>query len=240
MLQVSYFVIDNFRQWTEHPLKEEGEIQRVQSRIGNALLDSLYQRDALLLSNRGDAYLALTNGLPVEEHRFVRRIEERCGHRLRAGVGYGPTLYAAQQRASEAYHRLLPGQLVAGEAFDAANPLVMLQVDVDGFTKMVQAHSPLVMEQHLLAMRSRLSNELSLHGSAAFFLSGDNYLAPIPPLPEESVEELLRMAEGDLLSLKAGIGTASTPRRAAHLSGLALKCLREEGYVRKVYSVRES
>ncbi len=227
MIQMSLVQIDNYGPWTVDPApKREADIQILQSSFYADVQHQFSSRDGLAFATRFDNILAISNGIDKEAHlRIQQSLHARYPFTLSIGVGAGRTALEAQEEATRHIHKAGSAQssrtaVVEGSFLDSG------QVDIGHFdiddatgtiTDVLSAY-----DAYLAVKRAYLTLAQGLRelGATAFFVGGDNVIAPINGVDKKDICALLnRLKEHEDVPLKVGFGTGSN----AHEADLAAK-----------------
>jgi GTP cyclohydrolase IIa len=216
--------IDNYGPWTVEPSpKREADIQILQSSLYADVQHQFSSRDGLAFATRFDNILAISNGIDLAAHRRIQQsLHARYPFTLSMGVGSGRTAVEAQaaatlclQEAGSARSAHRRG-VVAGAALDGRGAVEIAHLDIDDATStLTDALS--AYDAYLAVKRSFLAVALGLRalGATAFFMGGDNVVAPVNGVRRGAVRRLLAdLGRRDGVSLKAGFGRGPTALEA--------------------------
>ena len=236
-VQVTLIQIDNYGPWTNTLGNDrEHNLQILQAELYASLQRKFSEKNGLLFFNKFDEMLAITNGVTRSEHLRIQ--EELVGFpfTLSMSIGVGRNPYEAHARASrqlqkagsaqsEVRKRVLVGDqtLTLDEAYAQ-----IIHVDVDGITTLIDHEDAFKTSQKLVHSYAELMNLFGQHNSLLFYLGGDNFMGIIGEGDEVAVVNELHSFRINGLSLKFGIGRATTARKAAELATMNLEHARHQ------------
>ncbi|MDG6921056.1 MAG: GTP cyclohydrolase IIa [Nitrososphaerota archaeon] len=239
MIQITLIQIDNYGPWTNNLGDDrEHKLQTLQADLYSAAQRNFAERDGLVFFNRFDEMLAVTNGIDVEEHRRIRHaIVEQFPVTVSMGIGVGRTPFEAQSMASRLLQREGGAQSEDRKGAIAFERTIRLSesyaqvmhIDVNEITKMFTNRvSAYETSLGVMSLYVDLMKGFRDHDALVFFIGGDNFMGLTNGITTKEIESLLlrHQSVNGNMSLKCGIGTARSARKAAELATMNLDLIR--------------
>ncbi|MBR3213642.1 MAG: GTP cyclohydrolase IIa [Methanosphaera sp.] len=238
MIQITLIQIDNYGPWTVTPgPRFEPDLQTLQSRLYGDLEREFGSHDAIVFFNRFDNLIAVSNGMDYEDHKRIQEsIRNRYPITISMGVGCAETAYEAQEIATKMIQQGGGAQsserceiLNIDSLADEDDSLVQIaHIDINDITNTLtdveNAYDTSIKVYNVLY---ELMLELRNENALCFFIGGDNYMAPSNNISMDKLREVLKKVDDKTnVKLKAGVGMAKTPGRAADLADIGLEDIR--------------
>jgi Uncharacterized conserved protein len=104
MIKLTLMILTGYgRQTLTVGFDREHELQMLQSKLYYKLQELLSKKNCLVFMNRCDEYLAVTNGLSLDDHVAIQKeLESSFDIKLSMSIGYGENPYDANLDAYEA------------------------------------------------------------------------------------------------------------------------------------------
>jgi GTP cyclohydrolase IIa len=240
MIQITLIQIDNYGPWTVTPgPRFEPDLQTLQSRLYGDLEREFGSHDAIVFFNRFDNLIAISNGMDYQDHKRIQdSIRNRYPITISMGVGCAKTAYEAQEIATKMIQK--GGGAQSADRCEVLNidslateedSLVQIaHIDINDITNtLTDVESAYDTSLNVYNVLYELMLELKEENALCFFIGGDNYMAPSNNISPDKLRELLKKVdEKTKVELKAGIGLAKTPGRAADLADIGLEDIRAD------------
>ncbi|HIQ29855.1 MAG TPA: GTP cyclohydrolase IIa [Candidatus Caldiarchaeum subterraneum] len=239
LVQISYMKIDDYGPWTlSLGPDREHKLQKLQASIYHFLQSYLTDVGGLVFSHRYDEFIGLTNGVDIEKHEaLLEEFANRFPVTISIGIGIGSTTYEALKEAEE----LLKSLIIEGRRSSISSrrrygdrlyeySITLAHIDVaNSLETTLKGGSTLYgFGAEMLELYSRLVEETMKHNMLSFYLGGDNFLIVYNGRDADEIKNLIEKPVKELgLSIRCGIGRASTARRAMTLATTALDMIRE-------------
>jgi GTP cyclohydrolase IIa len=231
-VQITLIQIDNYGPWTNTLGNDrEHNLQILQAELYALLQRKFSEKNALLFFNKFDEMLAITNGVTRGEHLQIQEALVDFPFTLSMSIGVGQNPYEAQAQASRQLQKAGSAQsevrkrvLVGDQTLTLDESCAeVIHVDVDGITSLIDHDDAFETSQKLVRSYAELMNLFSQHNSLLFYLGGDNFMGIMGEGDEDVIVNELHSFHIDGLSLKFGIGRATTARKAAELATMNLE-----------------
>jgi GTP cyclohydrolase IIa len=236
-IQLTLVQIDNYGPWTITPEpRREADLQSLQAELFTELEKQFGARKGLIFPTRFDNMLAITNGIPLEEHRKIQHlINEKFPVSVSMGIDAASTPYEAQVRATLALQHAggsrsaeRKGVLVGTGMKEPDEDWVQIaHLDVN-HSALITDSEP-IYETHILLQKTYLALMSSLlkRKALVFYTGGDNFMAPSNGLNPRELADVFSEVKRELgFGLKAGVGAAKTAELAAQLASEGLHEIR--------------
>lgn len=236
-IQLTLIQLDNYGPWTVNPSpKPEAYLQSLQGRLFSDIEEEFSARRGLVFSTRFDNMLAVSNSIPLEEHKKIQeKIHENYPVTLSMGVGVGEEPYEAQRQASYALREAgssrspdRKGSLV-GTALGPGDEseVQIAHIDVNHSTSLTD-NNPIYESHHLIQrVHLALMSSLSQFGALVFYMGGDNFMAPSNGLNEDNFSDVFKKIKQKLgAELKAGVGAGTNAEESTRLASECLQDIR--------------
>jgi len=231
--------LDDFGPWTLGLGSfREHRVQLTLARIYARAQRLLSGRGGLVLPNRLDELVAITNGIPLEEQRELHaQLARGLPFSVSWGAGADVTPAAALRRASLALRERGPTRggernRFAWKGRGGEDHIALLHVDIKGITERVvdRVDSAYETTLHVSRLFLTLAERFLPLGGLTFYLGGDNYLVLLGDVAREAVEKALQDAAFEAgLELRAGLGEGPTAREAMAQATRRLDGARKQG-----------
>lgn len=229
--------IDNYGPWTVTPEpRREFELQTLQAELFAELQRQFGRRGGLVFHTRQDNMLAVTNGIPMEDHRDIQAgVNEKFPVTVSMSIGAASTPYQAQVQATLCLQRVGGSQSAERVRALVGSPVSYPDQDWVQIAHMDINHSSLltdsepIYDTHLLIQRALLSlMPIFLRRNAlVFYMGGDNIMALSNGLEVSEISTMLSDVKAEMgLELKAGVGAARNAETAAKLASEGLHEIR--------------
>ncbi|RAP53274.1 MAG: GTP cyclohydrolase [Methanosphaera sp. rholeuAM130] len=240
MIQITLIQIDNYGPWTVTPgPRFEPDLQTLQSRLYGDLEREFGAHNAIVFFNRFDNLIAISNGMDYEDHKRIQdSIRNRYPVTVSMGVGCAKTAYEAQEIATKMIQKGGGAQssdrvevLNIDSLADENDSLVQIaHIDINDITNtLTDIESAYDTSIKVYQVLYELMLELKNENALCFFIGGDNYMAPSNDIDPDKLRQILRKVDKKTnVKLKAGIGLAKSPGRAADLADIGLEDIRAE------------
>ncbi len=237
-IQLTLVQIDNYGPWTVTPKPhKEAELQSLQANLLSELEKEFSARKGLIFPTRFDNMIAITNGVPVEEHRKIQQvINGKFPITISMGIGAAPTPYEAQVIATLALQHAGGSRSAERRGVLAGAGVKTPDEDWVQITHMDVNHSALITDSepiydtHILLQKTYLALMSSLlrRKALVFYTGGDNFMAPSNGLDPRELADVFSEVKRELgFELKAGVGAARTAELAASLASEGLHEIRQ-------------
>jgi len=240
MIQITLIQIDNYGPWTVTPgPRTEPDLQTLQSRLYGDLEREFGARGGIVFYNRFDNLIAISNGIGKDEHKKIQEsIRNRYPITISMGIAARNNPMEAQKIATQMIQK--GGGAQSKERCEILNidSLAMYEdsniqiahIDIDDITNTLTdkktAYDTSIVVYEVL---NELMKELYKENALCFFIGGDNYMAPSNGITKSKLREILKkVGEKTGVTLKAGVGIAKKPDRAADLADLGLEDIRAD------------
>lgn len=240
MIQITLIQIDNYGPWTVTPgPRFEPDLQTLQSRLYGDLEREFGSHDAIVFFNRFDNLIAVSNGMDYEDHKRIQEsIRNRYPITISMGVGCAETAYEAQEIATKMIQEGGGAQssqrcevLNIDSLADEENSLVQIaHIDINDITNtLTDVENAYDTSLKVYKVLYELMLELKNEGALCFFIGGDNYMAPSNNVNMDTLRKVLKKVDEKTdVKLKAGVGLAKTPGKAADLADIGLEDIRAD------------
>ncbi|MHC1591216.1 MAG: GTP cyclohydrolase IIa [Candidatus Helarchaeales archaeon] len=250
MIQITLIQLDNFGPFTETLGDDrEHDVQMILARAYYVLQDLFSKMNGLVFQVTLDNMIAITNGISLEEHRYIMdQFEKKLKITCSMGIGVGTTPLEAQEKASLALQQAGSAQssrrkvLVHDGILTQPNGAIKIaHVDVNDFTVQATDRRP-IYENYYRLNRSYLTlmEAFQRIGALCFFNGGDNFITICPEnVKPDDLKEIINEFERlhDPWKLKVGIGTGHTAKIAMCNANKGLSAIRKRKIEDKIVSV---
>ena len=240
MIQITLIQIDNYGPWTVTPgPRFEPDLQTLQSRLYGDLEREFGAHDAIVFFNRFDNLIAISNGMDYNDHKRIQdSIRNRYPVTISMGVGCAQTAYEAQQIATKMIQK--GGGAQSEERIEVLNidslatekesKVQIAHIDINDITNtLTDVESAYDTSINVYQVLYELMVELKKEDGLCFFIGGDNYMSPSNEISPDLLRDILKKVDAKTnVKLKAGIGLAKTPGRAADLADIGLEDIRAD------------
>jgi len=236
-LKVTLIRIDNYGPWTlELGDDREFRLQIIQAQLYAHLQRLFAEKGGALFYNRFDEMIAISNGISLEDHiRIQEEVSRNYPFTISMGIGLAEKPYDALETATKALQRCGSSardvkKAVIGESDESHDKSVKIaHIDVNDVTgKLIDRLSAYDTALMINRLNLKLGELFLNHKAIAFFCGGDNFMVVANGVSEIEVKNILTKAGKDFsLTLKAGMGTAKTARKAIELATKGLDLIRE-------------
>lgn len=238
MIQITLIQIDNYGPWTVTPgPRFEPDLQTLQSRLYGDLEREFGAHNAIVFFNRFDNLIAISNGMDYEAHKRIQdSIRNRYPFTISMGVGTASTAYEAQKIATKMIQ--IGGGAQSADRCEVLNidslasedeSIVQIaHIDINDITNtLTDVENAYDTSISVYDVLYNLMIELKKVDSLCFFIGGDNYMAPSNNVNPDTLRDVLKKVDEKTgVKLKAGVGIAKYPGRAADLADIGLEDIR--------------
>ena len=248
MIQLTIIRIEGYGPWTVTLGSDrEAQLQMLQAKIYHDVQRLFSERNCIVFFNRFDEYFAITNGLDGLDHKEIHRELSALyvDLKMSMAIGVGETPFEANQNAYNARKkgRMLDNEArIFGNAFNDADIVQIMHIDVDSSTKVGDKLSPYEITSMVMKVYSSLAEEFLRLGSLTFFLGGDNFMVISNGVTKDLTDMVIKKVTAGIdIKLNCGIGIGKTGRRAAEGATKALdtiRDLRKKGKIQPIYEIR--
>lgn len=240
MIQVTLIQIDNYGPWTVTPgPRFEPDLQTLQSRLYGDIEREFGAHDCIVFFNRFDNLIAISNGMDYDDHKKIQEsIRNRYPITISMGVGCAETAYEAQKIATKMIQEKGGAQssersevLNIDSLVEEADSTVQIaHIDINDITNtLTDIETAYDTSLYVYNVLNELMIEFKKENGMCFFIGGDNYMAPSNNIDPEELRRLLEVVDKKTnVKLKAGIGIARTPGKAADLADIGLEEIRAD------------
>ena len=211
----------------------EHEIQMLQASLYIQIQKLFSQKNGLVFLNRADEFIAITNGITLDDHiQIQKKLEASFDLKLSMSIGFGDSPYDANVSAhngKKSITKLNEEHNIYG-FIDGKNEskITIMHLDVDNLTSKSSTMSPYEISSTIFKLYAKMSEFFLTKKSLAFFMGGDNFMVVANSNYKESAEEFIGIIKNEFnIILNCGIGTGKTARDAVKFATKSLDTIRE-------------
>ena len=211
----------------------EHEIQMLQSSLYIQIQKLFSQKNGLVFLNRADEFIAITNGITLDDHiQIQKKLEESFDLKLSMSIGFGDSPYDANISAhngKKSITKLNEEHSIYG-FIDGKNEskITIMHLDVDNLTSKSSIMSPYEISFVISKLHAKMSEFFLTKKSLTFFMGGDNFMVITDSDYKKSAEEFIGIIKNEFnITLNCGIGTGKAARDAVKLATKSLDTIRE-------------
>ena len=211
----------------------EHEIQMLQASLYIQIQKLFSQKNGLVFLNRADEFIAITNGITLDDHiQIQKKLEASFDLKLSMSIGFGDSPYDANVSAhngKKSIIKLNEEHNIYG-FIDGKNEskITIMHLDVDNLTSKSSTMSPYEISSTIFKLYAKMSEFFLTKKSLAFFMGGDNFMVVTNSDYKKSTEEFIGIIKNEFnIILNCGIGTGKTARDAVKFATKSLDTIRE-------------
>ena len=211
----------------------EHEIQMLQASLYIQIQKLFSQKNGLVFLNRADEFIAITNGITLDDHiQIQKKLEASFDLKLSMSIGFGDSPYDANISAhngKKSITKLNEEHNIYG-FIDGKNEskITIMHLDVDNLTSKSSTMSPYEISSTIFKLYAKMSEFFLTKKSLAFFMGGDNFMVVTNSDYKKSTEEFIGIIKNEFnIILNCGIGTGKTARDAVKFATKSLDTIRE-------------
>ena len=211
----------------------EHEIQMLQASLYIQIQKLFSQKNGLVFLNRADEFIAITNGITLDDHiQIQKKLEASFDLKLSMSIGFGDSPYDANVSAhngKKSITKLNEEHNIYG-FIDGKNEskITIMHLDVDNLTSKSSTMSPYEISSTIFKLYAKMSEFFLTKKSLAFFMGGDNFMVVTNSDYKKSTEEFIGIIKNEFnIILNCGIGTGKTARDAVKFATKSLDTIRE-------------
>ena len=211
----------------------EHEIQMLQASLYIQIQKLFSQKNGLVFLNRADEFIAITNGITLDDHiQIQKKLEASSDLNLSISIGFGDSPYDANVSAhngKKSITKLNEEHNIYG-FIDGKNEskITIMHLDVDNLTSKSSTMSPYEISSTIFKLYAKMSEFFLTKKSLAFFMGGDNFMVVTNSDYKKSTEEFIGIIKNEFnIILNCGIGTGKTARDAVKFATKSLDTIRE-------------
>ena len=211
----------------------EHEIQMLQASLYIQIQKLFSQKNGLVFLNRADEFIAITNGITLDDHiQIQKKLEASFDFKLSMSIGFGDSPYDANVSAhngKKSITKLNEEHNIYG-FIDGKNEskITIMHLDVDNLTSKSSTMSPYEISSTIFKLYAKMSEFFLTKKSLAFFMGGDNFMVVTNSDYKKSTEEFIGIIKNEFnIILNCGIGTGKTARDAVKFATKSLDTIRE-------------
>ena len=211
----------------------EHEIQMLQASLYIQIQKLFSQKNGLVFLNRADEFIAITNGITLDDHiQIQKKLEASFDLKLSMSIGFGDSPYDANVSAhngKKSTTKLNEEHNIYG-FIDGKNEskITIMHLDVDNLTSKSSTMSPYEISSTIFKLYAKMSEFFLTKKSLAFFMGGDNFMVVTNSDYKKSTEEFIGIIKNEFnIILNCGIGTGKTARDAVKFATKSLDTIRE-------------
>ncbi len=211
----------------------EHEIQMLQSSLYLQIQKLFSQKNGLVFLNRADEFIAITNGITLDDHiQIQKKLEASFDLKLSMSIGFGDSPYDANVSAhngKKSITKLNEEHNIYG-FMDGKNEskITIMHLDVDNLTSKSSTMSPYEISSTIFKLYAKMSEFFLTKKSLTFFMGGDNFMVVTNSDYKKSTEEFIGIIKNEFnIILNCGIGTGKTARDAVKFATKSLDTIRE-------------
>ena len=211
----------------------EHEIQMLQASVYIQIQKLFSQKNGLVFLNRADEFIAITNGITLDDHiQIQKKLEASFDLKLSMSIGFGDSPYDANVSAhngKKSITKLNEEHNIYG-FIDGKNEskITIMHLDVDNLTSKSSTMSPYEISSTIFKLYAKMSEFFLTKKSLAFFMGGDNFMVVTNSDYKKSTEEFIGIIKNEFnIILNCGIGTGKTARDAVKFATKSLDTIRE-------------
>ena len=211
----------------------EHEIQMLQASLYIQIQKLFSQKNGLVFLNRADEFIAITNGITLDDHiQIQKKLEASFDLKLSMSIGFGDSPYDANISAhngKKSITKLNEEHNIYG-FMDGKNEskITIMHLDVDNLTSKSSTMSPYEISSTIFKLYAKMSEFFLTKKSLAFFMGGDNFMVVTNSDYKKSTEEFIGIIKNEFnIILNCGIGTGKTARDAVKFATKSLDTIRE-------------
>ena len=211
----------------------EHEIQMLQASLYIQTQKLFSQKNGLVFLNRADEFIAITNGITLDDHiQIQKKLEASFDLKLSMSIGFGDSPYDANVSAhngKKSITKLNEEHNIYG-FIDGKNEskITIMHLDVDNLTSKSSTMSPYEISSTIFKLYAKMSEFFLTKKSLAFFMGGDNFMVVTNSDYKKSTEEFIGIIKNEFnIILNCGIGTGKTARDAVKFATKSLDTIRE-------------
>ena len=209
------------------------EIQMLQASLYIQIQKLFSQKNGLVFLNRADEFIAITNGITLDDHiQIQKKLEASFDLKLSMSIGFGDSPYDANVSAhngKKSITKLNEEYNIYG-FIDGKNEskITIMHLDVDNLTSKSSTMSPYEISSTIFKLYAKMSEFFLTKKSLAFFMGGDNFMVVTNSDYKKSTEEFIGIIKNEFnIILNCGIGTGKTARDAVKFATKSLDTIRE-------------
>ena len=234
MIQLTVMKITGYGPWTlTLGSDREHEIQMLQASLYIQIQKLFSQKNGLVFLNRADEFIAITNGITLDDHiQIQKKLEASFDLKLSMSIGFGDSPYDANVSAhngKKSITKLNEEHNIYG-FIDGKNEskVTIMHLDVDNLTSKSSTMSPYEISSTIFKLYAKMSEFFLTKKSLAFFMGGDNFMVVTNSDYKKSTEEFIGIIKNEFnIILNCGIGTGKTARDAVKFATKSLDTIRE-------------
>ena len=211
----------------------EHEIQMLQASLYIQIQKLFSQKNGLVFLNRADEFIAITNGITLDDHiQIQKKLEASFDLKLSMSIGFGDSPYDANVSAhngKKSITKLNEEHNIYG-FIDGKNEskITIMHLDVDNLTSKSSTMSPYEISSTIFKLYAKMSEFFLTKKSLAFFMGGDNFMVVTNSDYKKSTEKFIGIIKNEFnIILNCGIGTGKTARDAVKFATKSLDTIRE-------------
>ena len=225
MIQLTVIKITGYGPWTlTLGSDREHEIQMLQASLYIQIQKLFSQKNGLVFLNRADEFIAITNGITLDDHiQIQKKLEESFDLKLSMSIGFGDSPYDANISAhngKKSITKLNEEHNIYG-FIDGKNEskITIMHLDVDNLTSKSSIMSPYEISFVISKLHAKMSEFFLTKKSLTFFMGGDNFMVITDSDYKKSAEEFIGIIKNEFnITLNCGIGTGKAARDAVKLA----------------------
>jgi len=234
LIQLTVIKITGYGPWTlTLGSDREHEIQMLQASLYIQIQKLFSQKNGLVFLNRADEFIAITNGITLDDHiQIQKKLEESFDLKLSMSIGFGDSPYDANISAhngKKSITKLNEEHNIYG-FIDGKNEskITIMHLDVDNLTSKSSVMSPYEISFVISKLHAKMSEFFLTKKSLTFFMGGDNFMVITDSDYKKSAEEFIGIIKNEFnITLNCGIGTGKAARDAVKLATKSLDTIRE-------------
>jgi len=234
LIQLTVMKITGYGPWTlTLGSDREHEIQILQASLYIQIQKLFSQKSGLVFLNRADEFIAITNGITLDDHiQIQKKLEASFDLKLSMSIGFGDSPYDANVSAhngKKSITKLNEEHNIYG-FIDGKNEskVTIMHLDVDNLTSKSSTMSPYEISSTIFKLHAKMSEFFLTKKSLAFFMGGDNFMVVTNSDYKKSTEEFIGIIKNEFnITLNCGIGTGKTARDAVKFATKSLDTIRE-------------
>ena len=211
----------------------EHEIQMLQASLYIQIQKLFSQKNGLVFLNRADEFIAITNGITLDDHiQIQKKLEASFDLKLSMSIGFGDSPYDANVSAhngKKSITKLNEEHNIYGlKKKKNESKITIMHLDVDNLTSKSSTMSPYEISSTIFKLYAKMSEFFLTKKSLAFFMGGDNFMVVTNSDYKKSTEEFIGIIKNEFnIILNCGIGSGKTARDAVKFATKSLDTIRE-------------
>lgn len=245
-IQITLIKIYDYKNWTAKMGNDrEYRLQMLQASLYKDLQEYFSKVGGLVFNTSHDELIALSNGIGYYDHvNILKKINESYPFRITMSLARESSPYRAQQLATKGLYEISdknPVRMFNVNGYTHDDKIGIMHIDVNNFTTNIRpTMSSYEASANIYRLYVILLEKLLKMEMLVFYCGGDNFMATYTYNEIDYIEDVIeKVSEESKMAIKAGMGEARKPRKAAELATEALEMIRAGKVKGSIHSISE-